>query len=154
VDGLLVPASTPRIGAALGALLLAAFSAAIGMALSKAKRLNCNSFGRLTRSPVSARTIARDIILCGASLLIVVAGPGSSLTSVVTMRAIAIAGAALVAVLVLLALVPIIQSEPPSPGTRHTDRKLDSRRSRRRPQTSWTSRRHGGSSVRIARPRW
>ena len=61
--GLLVPASTARIGAALGALLLAAFSAAIGMALSQGKQPNCNCFGRLTRSPVSARTIARDLVL-------------------------------------------------------------------------------------------
>ena len=63
VAGLLVPASTARIGAALGALLLAAFSAAIGMALSQGKQPNCNCFGRLTRSPVSARTIARDLVL-------------------------------------------------------------------------------------------
>ena len=102
VAGLLVPTSTARIGAALGALLLVTFSVAIGWALKHGKRPNCNCFGRLKTSPASGRTLARDLVLCAASLLIVIAGPGRSVGSLATIEAMAIAGAALIVVLVSL----------------------------------------------------
>jgi uncharacterized membrane protein YphA (DoxX/SURF4 family) len=102
VAGLLVPTSTARIGAALGALLLLSFSVAIGWALKHGKRPNCNCFGRLRTSPASGRTLARDLVLCAASLLMVVAGPGRSAGSLATVQAMAIAGAALIVVLVTL----------------------------------------------------
>ena len=102
VAGLLVPASTARIGAALGALLLLTFSVAIGQGLKHGKRPNCNCFGRLTTSPASGRTLARNLVLCAASLLIVVAGPGSSVGNLVTIEAMVIAGAVLIVILVSL----------------------------------------------------
>ena len=75
---------------------------AIGVALRRGTRPNCHCFGRLKRAPASGRTVARDLVLCAASLLIVVLGPGSSVGSLATVEAIAIAGAVLVAMLVVL----------------------------------------------------
>ncbi len=102
VAGLLVPASTARIGAALGALSLLTFSVAIGRALKHGERPNCNCFGRLKTAQASGHTFARDLVLCAASLLIVVAGPGSSVGDLVTIEAMVIAGAVLMLILVSL----------------------------------------------------
>ena len=59
--GLLVQQSS-RWAAVAAIVLLAGFTAAIGRALSRGSRPNCNCFGQLTSQAIGAQTIGRNLV--------------------------------------------------------------------------------------------
>src|SRR5215212_943506 len=53
---------------ALGALaLLSAFTVAVAVNLARGRRPDCHCFGRLTSTPISWRTVARNLVLIVAA---------------------------------------------------------------------------------------
>ena len=56
-------ATYPAVGAGLGLLLLGAVSATVAWALMHGRHPECHCFGRLSRAPVSARTLVRNAVM-------------------------------------------------------------------------------------------
>jgi thiol-disulfide isomerase/thioredoxin/uncharacterized membrane protein YphA (DoxX/SURF4 family) len=71
---LLLPAATARIGALGATLLLAVFVIAIGRSLARGAATDCHCFGQLHSEPVGWRTLARNGVLAGIAVFVVVAG--------------------------------------------------------------------------------
>ena len=65
VAGLLLPASTIRVGAAGALALLVLFSAAVGVSLARGHAPDCHCFGQLHSAPTSWKTLARNAGLAG-----------------------------------------------------------------------------------------
>lgn len=80
---LLLPISTVTIGAWLGFLLLAAFTAGISMNLAKGNTPDCHCFGQLSTTPIGKGTLYRNAGLLVLAFVIGVSGlagrPGASL---------------------------------------------------------------------------
>lgn len=68
---LLLAPSGYRLGAAVAALLLAAYAGAIALNLARGRRdLDCGCGGPGPRRPVSGALVARNGVLCGGALLL------------------------------------------------------------------------------------
>lgn len=70
---LAVPA-TSWWGGLLALVLLAAFTVAISVNLGRGRAPACRCFGQFTPSPVSTRTILRNVLLSLPAILVVIAG--------------------------------------------------------------------------------
>jgi uncharacterized membrane protein YphA (DoxX/SURF4 family)/thiol-disulfide isomerase/thioredoxin len=70
---------TARWAAIAGLLLLAIFSGAVGMALSRGNTPNCNCFGQLSSEQIGPRTLARNALFVAAAVVVIVHGAGDSL---------------------------------------------------------------------------
>ncbi len=79
VAALLVPAATATAAAAAAAALLAVFCVAIGVAIGRGRRPDCNCFGRVHSRPVGWRTIVRNVVLLLVALGVATGGPGESI---------------------------------------------------------------------------
>jgi thiol-disulfide isomerase/thioredoxin len=88
-------------GAAVAAAgLLLAFSAAIGVALARGRRVECHCFGALSAAPAGPAALARNAALVGAAGVVAAAGPGTSLNALDgAWNAVAVLGIALALVL-------------------------------------------------------
>ena len=65
---------------AVGALvLLGFFVAGISVTLARGRRPDCRCFGQLHRTPVTWRTLLRNLALAAGAALVAAEGPGSSL---------------------------------------------------------------------------
>lgn len=73
---LATPTATAGAWAALG--LVAAFTAAIALALARGEQPECNCFGRLSSQRAGAGTLARNGLLGVAALVCAIGGPGES----------------------------------------------------------------------------
>jgi hypothetical protein len=70
------------VAGAIGALvLLAAFMTAIAVNLSHGRQPDCRCFGQVHSAPVTARTLARNGVVAALAALVVVAGPGASMSA-------------------------------------------------------------------------
>jgi peroxiredoxin/uncharacterized membrane protein YphA (DoxX/SURF4 family) len=78
---LLLPSSTARAGAVLGAALLAVFVAGIVGAMRQGRTPDCHCFGQLHSKPAGAETVARNMVLLCIALFVAVAGAGPSFGS-------------------------------------------------------------------------
>lgn len=72
VAGGLLVAATRWWAAVLALSLLLVFSAAIARALIRGDRPECRCFGRLRAAPIGWRTLARNLVLAGLALVVVV----------------------------------------------------------------------------------
>jgi uncharacterized membrane protein YphA (DoxX/SURF4 family) len=79
--GLLVPTATARAGALLALALLLVFVAAVGRALARGERPDCNCFGAIHSEPINRTTLARNIALAAVAAALLAAGPGKSIGS-------------------------------------------------------------------------
>ncbi len=93
VAGSLVAGWSARLAAAAAALLLLVFSAAIAVNLARGNAPECRCFGQLHSAPVSWWAVARNLGVALLAVLVVAAGPGSTLGGVAL--AAVVAGAAL-----------------------------------------------------------
>jgi uncharacterized membrane protein YphA (DoxX/SURF4 family) len=101
---LLVPAATARAGAVIAAALLVSFCAGITRSIAHGEAPDCHCFGQLHSSPAGPKTLARNLLLGAAAVLVVVGGPGTSATAWIsrpsgTALVVLLAGVALAAVL-------------------------------------------------------
>ncbi|MDQ1427393.1 MAG: hypothetical protein QOK39_869 [Acidimicrobiaceae bacterium] len=70
------------VGGAVGALvLLGAFMAAIAISLSQGRQPDCRCFGQVHSAPVTAKTLVRNAAVAALAAVVVVAGPGASLSA-------------------------------------------------------------------------
>lgn len=65
---------TAVVGGGLAAGLMVVFALGTAWTLRRGRRPDCHCFGRLHRSPIGWPTVARNVLLGGTSVLIVVAG--------------------------------------------------------------------------------
>jgi uncharacterized membrane protein YphA (DoxX/SURF4 family) len=79
----LLPAATAAWAALAGALLLAAFTAAVARTLTQGREVDCNCFGSLGPSRISRWTLARNVVLLALAVGIAVAAQGDPGTSAV-----------------------------------------------------------------------
>jgi peroxiredoxin len=80
----LIPIATARFGALVALVLLTSFALAIGRALYRGEKPDCNCFGQLHSASVGWSTLARDLALMAVAGFLVAAGwsnAGSSATS-------------------------------------------------------------------------
>src|SRR5688572_24880451 len=107
------PAATAQ-GAALAAVaLLMGFSAAIGVAIVRGRRVECHCFGALSSSVAGPATLVRNLALLAAAGAVAAAGPGTSLTALDgAWNAVAALAAALVLVVTVggVALLRILRA--------------------------------------------
>ncbi len=75
----LVWPATAAWGARAAFALLAVFSAGIAINLARGNRPDCNCFGQAAPGPIGWRTLARNAVLAGLSLAVLVAADGASL---------------------------------------------------------------------------
>ena len=75
--GLMVSASA-RWGALGALILLGAFVVGIAVAIGKGNAPDCHCFGQLHSAPAGRRTLARNLVLAGVAVVVVLAGPGPS----------------------------------------------------------------------------
>jgi len=75
---LLLPATTAVWGAIGALVLLAVFSAAIGLAMARGKAPDCHCFGRLHSEPSGWKTLARNGVLAAFAALVLAGGGGPS----------------------------------------------------------------------------
>lgn len=75
--GLMVSASA-RWGALGALILLGAFVVGIAAAIGKGNVPDCHCFGQLHSAPAGWRTLARNLVLAGVAVVVVLAGPGPS----------------------------------------------------------------------------
>lgn len=104
---LLIP-STARWGAIAALALLAGFSAAVSVVLSRGESVSCNCFGSLSEEPVTRATLARNACLAAVGIFVAVAaGQHGELTLAAPFTALGLHDSLLVAggvvLLVLLA---------------------------------------------------
>jgi hypothetical protein len=70
------------VGGAAGALvLLSGFVVGIAVSLAKGRQPDCRCFGQIHSAPVGAKTIVRNLALGAGAALVVVAGPGTGLST-------------------------------------------------------------------------
>jgi uncharacterized membrane protein YphA (DoxX/SURF4 family)/thiol-disulfide isomerase/thioredoxin len=107
---LLVTAPFARLGAALGLILLAAFTTAIAANLGRGRTPDCRCFGQMTPAPIGPATLVRNGVIGVCAIWLLVGGAGPDLAAVTrlveaspTERSIALAAFALVASLAGLA---------------------------------------------------
>jgi peroxiredoxin/uncharacterized membrane protein YphA (DoxX/SURF4 family) len=74
VAALLLPASTAVAGGVGAAVLLGAFSAAIGRSIARGEAPDCHCFGQLHSEPAGLPTLARNLALAAAAIFVVAAG--------------------------------------------------------------------------------
>lgn len=77
----LLPAASAAWGALAAALLLVAFTAAVGRALRQGREVDCNCFGALGPSRISRWTLARNALLLALAVGVAIAAqddPGTS----------------------------------------------------------------------------
>lgn len=74
----LVPTGT-AVGAGTAAvIMLAAFNAAIGLALARGERPECNCFGRIHSRPVGWPELVRNLLLAAVAGTVALTGPGEA----------------------------------------------------------------------------
>jgi hypothetical protein len=107
----LAAGATPTTAAAgAAALLFAAFAAAIGAALRRGASFDCACFGA-EDTPLSAFTLARAVLLCGASaVLAATASTAGPVNGAGDVAATLVAGTSAVGTCVLLASTPRLLS--------------------------------------------
>jgi uncharacterized membrane protein YphA (DoxX/SURF4 family)/thiol-disulfide isomerase/thioredoxin len=76
----LLVAPAARWGAAGALVLLLAFAGGVARAISRGRRPDCHCFGQIHSEPAGPATLIRNLVLAGMAALVVVAGPGPSLT--------------------------------------------------------------------------
>jgi thiol-disulfide isomerase/thioredoxin/uncharacterized membrane protein YphA (DoxX/SURF4 family) len=101
---LLVPTATVPVGAPLAVALMGAFSAAIARSMARGEAPDCHCFGQLHSAPAGPKTLARNLLLAGIGMLVVIAGAGTSATSWIGTLS-GTAGTALIAGVVVAVLV-------------------------------------------------
>jgi len=74
VAALLLPQGTARWGAVGAAVLLAVFSAAIGLALARGRAPDCHCFGQLHSEPAGPKALARNGLLGAVAVFVAAAG--------------------------------------------------------------------------------
>ncbi len=100
---------TARWGAVGALLLLLAFTAGVGRAMSRGEAPDCHCFGQIHSKPAGRSTLIRNVVLAAAAAVIVVAGPGPSLDG--ALGSLHGAQVALVAVSVLAAALAVAVGE-------------------------------------------
>jgi thiol-disulfide isomerase/thioredoxin/uncharacterized membrane protein YphA (DoxX/SURF4 family) len=91
---LVIPA-TAAAGAAGAAVLLGAFTVAIGVSLARGRTPDCHCFGQVAAGPISRLTVLRNVILVALAVFALVADSGSAVVgSVDPAIAIAVVAAA------------------------------------------------------------
>ena len=101
---------TALAAALASVVLLAAFTAVMVAALRRGEAPPCNCFGALTPTPISRRTVARNVVLLGIALTAATLAfddPGPSLLVWAGGRAAASQGLALVSLLLAVALFAV-----------------------------------------------
>jgi uncharacterized membrane protein YphA (DoxX/SURF4 family)/thiol-disulfide isomerase/thioredoxin len=103
----LIPPGTARWGAVAALLLLLAFIGGIVNANLRGQAPDCHCFGQLHSAPAGRGTLVRNAALAGLAAVVVVEGPGPSMSAWVSDRTAAelIAVAAVAAALALAAVV-------------------------------------------------
>jgi peroxiredoxin/uncharacterized membrane protein YphA (DoxX/SURF4 family) len=71
VAGMLLPAASAWWGSVAALVLLAAFTAAIGINLLRGRAPDCHCFGQLTAEPIGRGTLVRNLLLMTAAVLLV-----------------------------------------------------------------------------------
>jgi uncharacterized membrane protein YphA (DoxX/SURF4 family) len=69
------------VGAIAALFLLGAFMTAIAISLSHGRQPDCRCFGQVHSAPVTAKTLVRNAVVAALAGLVVVAGPGASLSA-------------------------------------------------------------------------
>lgn len=82
----LIPVPTARWGALGGLLLLLGFIAGIGAALARGQAPDCHCFGQIHSAPAGKGTLARNAVLAGLALVVVIHGAGTPLDDWVSAR--------------------------------------------------------------------
>lgn len=82
----LIPEPTARWGGLAALLLLTAFVGGIANALARDKAPDCHCFGQLHSAPAGRGTLVRNVVLAAPAALVVLEGPGPSITSWVEAR--------------------------------------------------------------------
>ena len=78
VVAMLLLNATRTVGAAGALILLAVFSAVIGVSLAHGRTPDCHCFGQLHSAPASWKTLARNAALAGTAVIALIAGgPGA-----------------------------------------------------------------------------
>ena len=109
---LLVAATTAWWGGLASVVLLVAFTGAAAANLAQGRTPNCACFGAAASEPIGPATFARNGVLLAAALLVVGAGPGSSVGATVAQWAAASADVRFLALtaLALLTLLVVMDS--------------------------------------------
>jgi thiol-disulfide isomerase/thioredoxin len=76
----LVPRPSAQWGGLAALVLLLAFIAGITRALARGEAPDCNCFGQIHSEPAGRGTVVRNIVLAAVATLVVVEGPGPSVT--------------------------------------------------------------------------
>ena len=76
VAGLLLPAPTIVVGAVGALVLLALFTAAIGVSLARGRTPNCHCFGQIHSAPASWKTLVRNGALTALAVFVLVESLG------------------------------------------------------------------------------
>ena len=82
----LVAEASAQWGGVAAVLLLLAFIAGIANALARGQAPDCHCFGQIHSEPAGGGTLARNVALAALAALVVVEGPGPSLTGWVSDR--------------------------------------------------------------------
>ena len=77
----LVITATAVAGASGALALLVVFLAGIMVTMARGKQPDCQCFGQIHRAPIGWKTLARNGVLAALAGLVVVAGPGTSLSA-------------------------------------------------------------------------
>jgi len=78
---LLVPASTARPAAAVGAVALVAFTGLVVLNLARGRRPDCHCFGALSTKPISGWSVVRNVGLLAVAVVVAVSDGGRSLAA-------------------------------------------------------------------------
>jgi methylamine dehydrogenase accessory protein MauD len=78
---LLLITATSLVGAGLAAALLGLFCAGITRSIIRGEAPDCHCFGQLHSEPAGPRTLARNALLAGLAILVLVGGSGTSATA-------------------------------------------------------------------------
>jgi hypothetical protein len=78
VAGSLIVSASARWGAFGALVLLGAFVVGIAAALGKGNAPDCHCFGQLHSAPVGWSTLARNLVVAAAAVVVLLAGPGLS----------------------------------------------------------------------------
>ncbi|MGB7219878.1 MAG: MauE/DoxX family redox-associated membrane protein, partial [Vicinamibacterales bacterium] len=81
--GLLVPTASAWWGAASSLILLAAFTVAVAVNLSRGRAPDCRCFGQVSATPIGPSTLVRNLVLASGATLLLVMGPGATPGAVV-----------------------------------------------------------------------
>ena len=113
--GLLLPATTATAGAVLALWLLLLFSGAIALSIARGRAPDCHCFGQLHSAPASWKTLVRNGVLLGATVIALVgslAGPAPSAVAWIgrldRVEAIALAAGASAAVLLIVGALTLL----------------------------------------------